>query len=1035
MRPLKALAALAALIAIVVGPPILLVTFIGNPVPADLTLTTSLSDDAVIRLASLVVWALWLQTTWCILAETALAIRGAHLPRIPGTFAGQQHLARALVALVIAGATAPILTPHAADAVTTQTATQPVQTHANPAPPRPAPQHASEAHETRSHPEARTVTVARGDSLWKLADEHLGNGERWPEIKAANQGRTMNDGRVFRGEDALQTGWELTIPTAAPAGTDRIVQPGDTLSQIALDELGNANRYPEIFDASRHLDQPVPLTDPNLIYPGQRLDIPGKGRSLHVVRDGSSPAAETRHHSQPEPDQAVPALRSLRSIEAADAEAGPEQVATAKATATETDESTTRLPPWVLPAFVGGGSLLAGSLLIHLRVRDTMRRRFRRPGFVLTDPPRSTLGIEKSVVVVGAETDSLIEALDSSLKRLAGDLRAGGLPTPDVVAIELTRESALLHLRAVSPPPVGIGGSDDDLTWVVPLVADPLRSADDSEPPWPLLVTVGHASGAMWLLNLEGIVANVTGANDRVRDFTRFVAAEIACNPWSRHTKLDVLGTGREFAAVDPERITKWESARDLVGEAVTDSIGTIDRLQRLSSPGAVAARIRNEDPDLWPSRLVIMDETPSQAYSVLSDLIATHRDRTGCALLVTASDHAVSLDMEIDDSGTLTIEQYDLELEAVGLSKDEAHDCITLLTHFDSTDQEIAPDLEGDEPWRAFATTTGTTRAEYRLDRNATTIESAEAVLNQRDAEYLAVAAVTEDDLSVLAPKIADRAAMEMRQADPNLDDDIRDWFAGRCPRPRLTVLGPVSARTSGRALAKRKPFYTELLAYLATRPHGATPDEVACAFNISPERARVDVSKLRSWLGVDPESGGNFLPDADKAPAAMTRGVYVYQVVDALSDLDLFRRLRLRGEGRGPEGVEDLRLALSLVTGRPFQHLRGSGWGWLLEGERLDRHAECAIIDVAHVVIASDLARCDVKAAQDALRIAQMVAPDEEILRLDEAAILNARGEAQAASRIVREGICNRSDDGEAPIELPARTEALLEDKDWPA
>jgi nucleoid-associated protein YgaU len=47
------------------------------------------------------------------------------------------------------------------------------------------------------------------------------------------------------------------------------VKPGDTLSKIAKDQLGNANAYMEIFNANR--DQ---LQDPDKIKPGQVLKIP-----------------------------------------------------------------------------------------------------------------------------------------------------------------------------------------------------------------------------------------------------------------------------------------------------------------------------------------------------------------------------------------------------------------------------------------------------------------------------------------------------------------------------------------------------------------------------------------------------------------------------------------------------------------------------------------------------------------------------------------------------------------------------------------
>jgi nucleoid-associated protein YgaU len=51
------------------------------------------------------------------------------------------------------------------------------------------------------------------------------------------------------------------------------VKPGDTLSQIAKDHLGDANAYMDIFNANK--DQ---LKDPDKIKPGQVLKIPAVTR-------------------------------------------------------------------------------------------------------------------------------------------------------------------------------------------------------------------------------------------------------------------------------------------------------------------------------------------------------------------------------------------------------------------------------------------------------------------------------------------------------------------------------------------------------------------------------------------------------------------------------------------------------------------------------------------------------------------------------------------------------------------------------------
>lgn len=58
-------------------------------------------------------------------------------------------------------------------------------------------------------------------------------------------------------------------PGAAGGEHTYTVKPGDTLSKIAKNLLGDANAYMEIFNANR--DQ---LSDPDKIQPGQVLKIP-----------------------------------------------------------------------------------------------------------------------------------------------------------------------------------------------------------------------------------------------------------------------------------------------------------------------------------------------------------------------------------------------------------------------------------------------------------------------------------------------------------------------------------------------------------------------------------------------------------------------------------------------------------------------------------------------------------------------------------------------------------------------------------------
>jgi nucleoid-associated protein YgaU len=60
-------------------------------------------------------------------------------------------------------------------------------------------------------------------------------------------------------------------PGAKAASPSRMytVKPGDTLSKIAKQELGDASKYPQIFEANKPM-----LKDPDKIYPGQVLRVP-----------------------------------------------------------------------------------------------------------------------------------------------------------------------------------------------------------------------------------------------------------------------------------------------------------------------------------------------------------------------------------------------------------------------------------------------------------------------------------------------------------------------------------------------------------------------------------------------------------------------------------------------------------------------------------------------------------------------------------------------------------------------------------------
>jgi nucleoid-associated protein YgaU len=67
----------------------------------------------------------------------------------------------------------------------------------------------------------------------------------------------------------VQSGSSSTAPSPTQAESTYVVKKGDSLSKIAKDQYGDADKWRKIFEANR--DQ---IQDPDLIHPGQTLRIP-----------------------------------------------------------------------------------------------------------------------------------------------------------------------------------------------------------------------------------------------------------------------------------------------------------------------------------------------------------------------------------------------------------------------------------------------------------------------------------------------------------------------------------------------------------------------------------------------------------------------------------------------------------------------------------------------------------------------------------------------------------------------------------------
>ncbi|GAB4087251.1 hypothetical protein GCM10028784_38810 [Myceligenerans cantabricum] len=370
-RVIRGLFSAIVLVVLVVGIPIGLWVFGVPLLDGDLSWaklvsvmsSPDVSGDVLLSLVTVVGWLAWATFAIAVLVELVAAARGVRAPHLRG-LGLQQRLAAVLVGAVVAMV---LSTPGAGQAVASSQVVDPVDGQspdavaadvlesapgdtASPdadgpsggpvdgravaagsdlrAGPAPVGQVASAPKATKTRAETKaasaraassdantkTYTVRPGDSLWRIAQETLGDGTRFKEVAHLNYGAEQADGHALDGSHWVRPGWILTLPgdaggpgvqraageaeqasdTAAGSEHDVTVESGDTLWGIAEAELGDGTKYPELYEASRSTTQPDGrrITDPDLIHPGWRVTVPRQGEAEKTVSD-VEPAPET----------------------------------------------------------------------------------------------------------------------------------------------------------------------------------------------------------------------------------------------------------------------------------------------------------------------------------------------------------------------------------------------------------------------------------------------------------------------------------------------------------------------------------------------------------------------------------------------------------------------------------------------------------------------------------------------------------------------------------------------------------------------
>ncbi|MCB2175748.1 MAG: LysM peptidoglycan-binding domain-containing protein [Actinomycetales bacterium] len=973
---IRGLLAVIALAAFVIGVPVALLLVAPLAIPQNAPTWDSVigamtrPDDGGLLLGAIqvIAWVAWAAFTTSVIAELVAAVRRVSAPHIP-LLGGTQRLAATLVT------TAGLLLATTTPLTSTATAREPVTAMASlehvtvvrpdassPAPETP-PRTASPA--ARNHapeaPPGQTITVQRGDTLWDLAERHLGDGHRYTEILALNLGHPQADGRALDDAHWIYPGWQLRLPAgatvlgpaivpAAPGDGDGTytVERGDTLWDIAGEHLGDPARYPEIVALNQGVPQPGggALTDPDLIRPGWLLTLPipsVAGSQAAPAAAAAAPSAGLQAAVPPNTpdvvtgDDATPRVddKFSRVDDASGAaDDAPARADDAPTRADDAPESAVDVPddaeaPNSSRSFyLGLTALAAAGVIGELARRRKLQQRARRIGQRIALPAAGTPSREAERTLRDAVPPLTIAALKQALLNLASRCYAAERDLPRLAAITLTTTDVVMHLSEDDADPVEPFTTAGARTWVashVALASDAVVDDPDRPEPFPALVTLGHTSDGTVLLNLEAAgTLTLTGDTDAAADVLRALVAELATSDLTGRIGLIA---GPQFAglaaACDSARL-QIATPESLTAQIAQRSDDVARALGGTAADDTLQARSDRAVGDVWLPVLYVGAVPPS-------------------GMAPWSGGTVIGLGAAASSGWTLTVDADHASLDQLG----------------------------------------------FTLQPQRLTAANLDMLVN------LLTTATPPDtaDPAVEAPALYDEigealAALATPQVTPPWEQPGGPTDASPL---RINVLGPITIEglspDVGTHLSRRS---TELLVYLAIRGRATGPELDEALWHgqrIDSQTRNSLVYRTRQRVG--PET----------LPVAGPDGIYRLGP-SVTCDWSEFQTLAHRGLAGGPEGIEDLQAALDLVRDRPLLGIRDRNYTW---AEYDIQHMISAIADAAHVLAQLLAASGDHRGAVRFATKGLLADSCSEVLYADAVAGAEAVGDYAEARRLL--------------------------------
>ena len=740
MRVLRGIAALVVLVGLLVGIPAALVVFGGNPFPTSLSweavgqsLLRPASDRVLIGIVTIAGWLVWAAFAASVIAEIVNTVPRPRPSRLqlPALGLGQKFAGILIVAVI-----SMIAVPHTPPAAVadpgpvtpppTASAPHTPREQATPAvaltQDRTTGTHDDKANQTTDSSaverEPQVHVVKRGEWLWTLAEQYLGEGSRWTEIAAANPGIDP---------DRLAVGQHLNIPVdhradakkqtanrVTPRPDDTVtVHRGDSLSSISADLYGTQKHWPELYGENQ--DQ---ITDPDLIEVGQNLQLPERrilADADHQIRHShdtdadrsaarhASTAALSRTPTMTNPPPTVigspPSPRCRRRHPRRSRVSLPSRSRRRRrgpasqlrpprrrivAVGQKSEQSTV--------AAVSVGLLLAAGLITALNLRRRRQLHARRPGRRIPQPSEQATALEQAVK--SQHQPLRFEHLDQLTRAVAAHCRSTGCDLPALAAVRVAddRIDLLFSTPAVGSVPAGVEVTADGSVWTVhaadlPAVVNTI-DLKAVTPPWPALVSLGRdADSAHVLIDLEAAAALTVTASDAdtAASVLGAIALELALSPWAADLDLTFVGPMLPgfTEGLDHPSVTHVDDV-DRVLAGLEHRAG----LQRahLGDDSVGQKRLDPELADAWCPHVVLFGQelSPGQAHRLRQ--IVTDLPRVAIAAVTTSQ--ALTdwrFDIDANDTGTLspfgwqltpqlvTSDQYEQLLDLIATSGSDA--------------------------------------------------------------------------------------------------------------------------------------------------------------------------------------------------------------------------------------------------------------------------------------------------------------------------------------------------------------------------